>query len=563
MVTVNMNMASGVTARCRELRSKWATRARKMQDWYEVLELKNELEQKGMESVTSNDPRTGFNLGRHLLVTMIIAHKISSEELLAEEIPGASYLESFNTRRWQEHEHKYRAGGKQGWMWDLVSWLMASGWYAVFSMVEEGRIWSEVWSPADVFPNFGDGELIEVAHIYSLTALAANRKAKKMGWTLRQPFTGTTTLYDYWGFDSDGDVVNSIVLGTEFVKAPQKDPALTKVGRLPVFCSPAGGLPDMGSIKRGADWQNHFGESVVATNEDLTKNYNRMLSFIQQTARNAAQPRYLELSSGDTPIATDEQMNKWGPVFHGAPGESLTPIIPPAIPVELRQGMFDYQNMLQRGLFPSAVFGNIQQTMSYLAMANVASAALQILTPYQEAIKGLLTDIDNYWYAMIKENAFRPYKFEMPENLPDDLEFDVRADIEIPGYLIQRATVARMLDPEFQLQTTTVMERLFPEIKDAIREQAGVRKDRALMHPKAIMVDQIMAYRGQARLLEEAGDVDSARLYEKLADSLEAELVGPTTAPGRRGPGMAEQAIMREAFPTREATAPREGMGRV
>lgn len=561
MPKIDLTTASGVITRCKELRAKWNTRNKKMGDWYRILELEDELAQPGMESVVSNDPRTGYNLGRHLLATMIIAHKIETEELTNEQIPGASVLEGYVTKRWMEHESRYRGIAKQGWLWNLISWLMASGWYSIFSMVEPNGIWSEVWSPAETFPDYDETELIEVAHIYPITQSAANRKLRKKGWHVNQPIQGNTWMYDYWGFDSDGDVVNGVVLGSEFVKSTSKEPELSKVGRIPVFTGPVGGLPDMGSIKRGASWQNHFGEGVMATNEDLTKNYNKMLSFIQQTARNAAQPRYLELSNGDTPIATEASMNKYGVVLHGAIGESVDPIIPPTIPIELRQGLFDYQNMLQRGLFPNAVFGNIQQTMSYLAMANVASAALQVLTPYQEALRGLLTDMDNFWLDMINKNGLRPYKLVKPSNLPDDAKFNVQADIEIPGYLIQRATVARMLNPDFRLPITTVMDRLFPEVRDPLRAQAGVRRDMAMMNPKAIAVDSILAYREQARILRDQNNIPAAELYEKLADSLEAEL-SPQAQMQQAQQTTAQQQALQEVMP-KELTEPQEGLGRI
>ncbi|GAH01980.1 unnamed protein product, partial [marine sediment metagenome] len=125
--------------------------------------------------------------------------------------------------------------------------------------------------------------------------------------------------------------------------------------------------------------------------------------------------------------------------------------------------------------------------MSYLAMANIASAALQVLTPYMEALRGLLSDIDNYQVKMIMEGGFRPYGFKKPDNLPEEFEFDVQADIEIPGYLIQRATVARMLNPKFRLPERWVTDKLFPEIRDPLRTQAQVRTEDAMMHPKAIL----------------------------------------------------------------------------
>jgi len=551
-----------IVDRCKALRSNWTTRNTKFKDWYKILLLTDELEQEGMESVATNDPRTGYNLAKHLLISMVIADKIPSETLDPEQIPATSYLEQYVAKRWDDQEKRYRMIGRQSWLSEAVSWLLTTGWYSIFSMVTDKEIWAEVWSPADCFPDFGSNGLVEHAHIYTMSAAAANRKIRMMGWRVRQPFVGNVTFYDHWTFDVDGAVVNAVVANTDFVKEPVVDVGLSKLGILPIFTSPTGGLPDMGSLAGGKRWQEHYGESIIATNEDLNHNYNKMRSFYQQAARSGAQHHWLETSSGETPIATDAIMSRWGSVLHGAPGENVVAIQPPVIPVELTNIMYTYQNELQRGLFPAAVFGNIQQQMSYLAMANVASASLQVLTPYIDAIKGMRTDINNFWIDMIMENGFRPYKFKTPDGIPDreDRRFDVDADVEIPGYLIQRATVSRMLNPKFRLPESWVMERMFPEIKDALRAQGIVRKEDAMAHPKAVLVDQILAYREQAKRMKKANDVDGARLYEKLAKSLEAELEAPQQPQPRPGAGPPTP-IPQEVQP-REITTELEGLGR-
>lgn len=554
---------SDLIAKCSKLKSSWGTRNKKIRDWYKMLRLTDELAQEGMESVASNDPRTGYNLAKHLMTSSIVAHRIPTDGLTAEEIAATSYMEDYVARRWASEETRYRHMGRQSLKSEVVGSMLATGWLCAFSIVEDDRITIEAWNPYEVFPSFGSDGMLECAHIYPLTAMEANMKVKAKGWKVSSPITRGTNLYDYWGHDDDGDIVNGIILGDQYVKELVKEPLLTKIGRFPLFISPVGGLPDRGAID--SKWQEHFGESMLATNEDLAKNYNRMLTFSQQLMRDTANCRWFEQSGGDSPILREEDMFKRGAIFRGAIGENVSPLPVPPIPVELRTMMMDYQNMIQRGLFPWAVFGNIQQQMSYLAMANVASAALQVLTPYMDAYRGLVTDIDNFWKDMMLIGNIKPYEFTKPKMLPKEFAFDTQADIEIPGYLVQRATVARMLNPDFRLSQDTVSDRLFPEIKSSLKEQAKVRKDLALMNPKAILVDGIRAYREQARLLSDAGDSEGARLYEKLATSMEAELAPqqaqqPRTA---RQTNTAEQSIMREVQPTQEMEEPNPGMAQM
>ena len=480
-----------------------------------------------MESVVTNDPKTGYGLARHLLTTMIIADRIPSETIAPEFVPATSYLENYVAKRWRDQEKRYRSIGRQSWLGQFVMWLLATGWYSTFWMVTDKEVWGEVWSPAESFPGFGPDGLAEHAHIYKLSAAAAMKKLNAMGWTVKRDPTSDVTFYDHWSFDATGSVVNAVVMDNEFVKKPVVDVGLSKLGILPVFTSPAGGLPDMGSIgtTKGA-WQDHYGEALVATNEDLLRNYNKMRSFLQQAARDAAQPKWLELSSGETKIADETSMSRWGAVLHGQIGESVTPLQSGSIPVELTNSMFLYQNELQRGMFPAAVFGNIQQQISYLAMANIASASMQTLTPYRDAVMGMRTDVDNFIQDMIVMNGFRPHGFKLPDNMPDreDRRFEVDVDIEIPGLLVQKANVARIMNPKFRLPTAWITERMFPEIKNALKSIADVRAEDAMMDPDAIKVDAIIGYREQARIFREANDIPTAELYEKLAKKKEAEL---------------------------------------
>ncbi len=549
-----------IIQRCDSLEKNWSTRKKKFKEWYDIILLTDELEQEGMESVATNDPRTSYNLAKHLLTTMSVADKIPTDTLAPEFIPATSYLETFIDKRWIDQEKRYRRIGRQGWLDELVGWLLVTGWYSVFSMVTSKSIWAEVWSPAECFPDFGPDGLVEHAHIYTLSAAAANKKIRQMGWSTSRPFTDGTKVYDHWTFDADGDVANGVVMGSQFVKAPVKDPYMSKLGVLPIFTSPAGGLPDRGSITGKGEWQKHSGESLVATNEDLNANYNRMRTFYQQAARQSAQHHWLELSSGETNIATDALMDRWGSVLHGAPGEDVRAIQPPAMPVELTSVLMTYRNELERGLFPAAVFGNVQQQMSYLAMANAAAASMQTLTPYLQAIRGMRTDVDNFWSDMLIKVGFSPHGFKKPDNIPEpeDRLFDIDANVDIPGYLIQRATVARMLNPEFTLPEAWLMDKMFPEIKNPLLSQAQVRKERAMRHPKAILVDQIIAYKEQARLLRDANNVEFAGLYEKLAKSLEAELEVPAQ------PGGSQPTLPTIESPlTREVSQSAEDLGRV
>jgi len=73
--------------------------------------------------------------------------------------------------------------------------------------------------------------------------------------------------------------------------------------------------------------------------------------------------------------------------------------------------------------------------------------------------------------------------------------------------------------------------------------------------------DSILAYREQAVELQKMQNMDAAKLYEKLADSLEAELGMQAHQPqGGRTVGNETQQLMNEAMPP-ETQQPVTGLG--
>jgi hypothetical protein len=516
--------ADDVIKRAGNISAGWSTRNKKFLDWYNILLLKDELAQEDMESVVSNDPRTGYNMAKYLLTSSILSHAIPTEDLTEEGVSATSFMELFISQHWSRMEKLYRQRGRKGFLDELTSFLLATGWYNVFVDVTKDDISCEIWHPADTFQVFDDDGLSEVVHIYSVSAGSANRKYLKVtGNRPPNPFSAATKVYDYWLYDLDGAPSNAIVIGKELVKPAT---AYSNLNRIPVFSSSVSGLPDMGTLAKGKDWQQHYGESIVATDEGVIASYNKLKSYLQQIVRDTANPRWFEASNGSTPILRTQDMFKRGAVFRGSIGDVVTALPMPPIPIELRSMMMDSQNELQRGLFPWAVYGNVQQQISALAMYNVTSASLQVLTPYHEAIMGLFSDVDNFITDQLVNGGMRPYKFTKPQGLPLEFEFKVEGQIDIPGYLVQKLNAARMMNPQFRLSQTTTLDKQFPEIKDPMREIAKGRRDDAMNDPRAIAVDAIVAYRDEAIRLQNAKDPNRAKLYNALADSLEKQITG-------------------------------------
>lgn len=535
---MNTSDVAQLIKECSDLKSAWGLRNTRFKEWYNMLLMKDELAQKDMESFVSNDPRTAYNLALHLLSSQPIPHRIPINKLQSEQMESAGLVETFLTHAWEDVAERHRRRGRQFWVRELTSFILATGWYAVIAMATDEGCVAEIWNPADVYPQYSEDGLDRVVHIYSMQPEALNRKIRLKGWSVPNKITSPQNVYNYWKYDDSGYVVNHIIIGNQVVI-----PSVPGISfeRIPIFVGPVGGLPDMGSITPGKEWRAQIGQSIISTNETVYKYLNKHWTFSLQLLRDTAQPRWFERSRSGEAIMKPEDVFKRGTIFRGAPDDSIEALAVPPIPVELRSDRLDMEAMLQRGGPPYALYGNLQQAMSAYLMAQVSAAAQQVFKPYHQAVIDVLTDIDNHWIDMVRKFSVHPYSFSVPSDITEDIRVSASYEIKIPGDLAQKATVARMLSPTFTLSETRVMDELFPEITNPVQEQALARKDVAMRHPVMATVDLIQAFRLEAVKCRELGDKESAELYESAAAAAEATIApsqpGAPGAPGGPGQG--------------------------
>lgn len=545
-----------VTTRCEELRKYWAPRNKKFTEWFKLISMVDELAQKNMESFVGNDPQASFKLLRHML-DQKIPHRVPNEQLTVETASAASELSIMFEQMWRDVNKRYRRRGKQGWTWDLIGFVLSTGWYSVFAiMSEDGSMGvAEVWNPATVFPQWDD-ELVECAHIMELTPLAASRMAARNNWDIGSVSgsIGTIKLYDYWRMDTEYRVYNSIVLNNQLVKPETYE---DKFNRIPIFIAPVGGLPDSSVIMRGEAWKAECGMASVSTNENIYKYTNKWWTFSMQLLRDTVQARIKEKNRSGQPIVKPEDVFRRGAIFRMSPDEDVSFLVPPPPPVEIRSTQLDMEAMLQRGGPSWQMFGSVPGQMTAYVMSMIAASTNQIAKPYHRGIIDCITDIDNFWLDLIRTHNYKPHGLSLPKLLPVTLEMTADYEIRIPGDLVQRATVARMLDPEFKLSYSRVLEELFPEIKSPMQEKAMVKADEAERHPIHSMIALIRALKGEALAAREAGDRETAELYERAAEKVEASInLGDEEPISPAGPGRQQIGTRSEGVPPEGTSGP-------
>jgi len=577
MIATYADKTQQIITRCNNLKTFWEPRNKAMKRWYRLIEMIDELKTDKMESFVGNDPRALYNLVLHLLDTHI-PHRMKNYDMTdLEVISAVAEVGKYFKTHWQDAQDSFRrTNPRQGLNRTFIGFLLATGWYAMFSIMSDDgkRTYKEPWNPMEVYPMWDAMlGLSEVAHIYGISPLGAVHMAKANNWDLGSPFdqwiraqgNGNVTVYDYWWTDISDEfpyvmaVWNAVVIGTTLVKYEQ-----TRFKRIPIYVAPVGGLPDMGSLTEGASinqkysstirvqeqnevsgvmtdrWKAELGQSILATNENIYRTWNKWWSFSLQLLRDTAQPRIFERSRSGKSIVKPEDVFKRGAIFRGGPDDDVTFVGTPPIPLELRSTQLDLEAMMQRGGVSWAMHGAVAGQVTAYVMSQIAASANQVMKPFHQAVVDALSDMDNDDLQDIKERGLRPYGWKYPTALPDNSIVSADYEVEIPGDLVQRATTARMLNPEFALSYSYVMRKLFPDIEDSMQERAQRLSDMAALHPSNAMIALTRYYDEQSAFLSKHGDARGAQLYELMARMVMQQLVPQAPEEQTGAAGMAE-----------------------
>lgn len=544
--------ASKVIERCNELKALYTQRDKNIADWYSLLTMYDDLEQENMESVVANDPRTFYNTALYLL-TPDIPHRVPMQGLDTEAAAWANSLERVISSTWKGLDRQYRKRGRKSWMEYVVGMLLATGWYAILNMAAKDKLVAEAWNPVEVYPEWDGTGLESVAHIFTISNKQARRLFDQRDWDkslFRSKRTGNITFYDLWEMDGL-NITNYTVAETTLMKAENQEP----FEEIPILVGPAGGLPDDGPIntlRKGKaidEWRANVGQSILATNAKVYKGYNRLMTFMQQILRDTAQPKYWEKGKGGTRILTAENLEKRGAIFQLGESDEIGTLQMPGIPVELTGLIASYEAMIQRGSLPHALSGAVENIPIGL-MSQVAAAAIQTLSLMHRATKGILTDIDNTWKDGILNGIYEQEVLTLPANIPPEtIMFDANYIINIPGDLIQRATVMRMVSPSARVSASAGLDIFFPEIADPVGELAQARTDDAQMHPVFSMLNLISALRMEADMLRKGGNEEDATLLDKAQNALVMQMEGQAQPQQPQANGRAPAGIPPSGMP--------------
>lgn len=526
-----LKTASDIISACTQHKSYWSPREEEFTSMYDLMLLTDKLKSGQMESRISNDPITFYNMALHILTPNPMVHKIPTFLLQKSEIATTSKVETFfQDVVWPKIDARYADRGFESFFRALMSPMLVFGWYAVFRMADSDSLIAEVWNPTEVYPRYTSRGMSSVARITSIAKEDAEELVEKnsdVGWN-RIQITSDTTLYDFWRINSEGEVENGVVIGTQLAKPMTPDPQWE--GVIPIRCGPVNGLPPFNKGKAD-EWKKVAGRGIWATNKREYFDFNKELTFRQQLLRDTSQPKYWERVTGNKNILTPEKLSRYGSIFTLGSNEEIGILPMHPLPVEMSSSIFGSESRIQRGALPWMLYGNISEQLSSYTMSQVASAANQVLSPYHDAFVRVITEIDNHWLDKMRNKKSKPYGFDFPVDFPEKARFNSSYKLFIPGDVVQRATTMRMMSPQAELSPESTLDMMFPEIGDPTVELAKLSKAKALNNPSTQSIYLISAYRQEADDLEKMYPKDknarnAADLYRRFADMMEKQLLG-------------------------------------
>ena len=550
---------SKVITKIKNLQDFWYQRNLKFLEWYEILTLVDILATRGMESYTSSEPLTFYNMAHFLLTKGELQHSIPVESESALELDKKARVHRGCQYMWKIIDRDKQLGGNQPYLDELAFYLLVLGWYATVQEFERdtGLLKSQIWNPYDTYPQYANNKMAACVHSYKITEEEAGLKAEEKGWNYqpRGTATGEVDLDDY--FQRVGDVWHNMVLinkrdVTGWVERPE----------MSLLVAPVAGFPDKGSLTNrrtttntigGGDWKRLTGRSIYFVNESVGNHFNKWKSQISQILRDTSQPITEEFSA--TPQATPEQLRDRGAHFHYAPGERGLERVPPAtIPIEVQAHLLEIRRELQKGSFNDAVYGMVEGQPGYALSLLATSSANQILYPYMDGKHFVIGEIDRFWLSNLKTSK-RVFQIKgkfieklSPTDIPDDVIVNVESDVATPKDWLERGTIGGMLRSDIDKATLLTEIYKFSDPQAIIRRQ---KLDNILDSQEAQLAEKITGFYTHADYLDMRGDIRQAGIFRKIAQAMEAQVGAPA-------PGQGKPEDMSRIMAEREAGAPAE-----
>ena len=418
--------------------------------------------------------------------------------------------------------------GQGYWLRELAYWIL-SGWYSVFSVVQQGKegveFIADLWDPITVYPEWSNNKLTKCIRSYetdkrSALMMASDFYKKGLVFEFTEPKDeDRPKVINYW-LNDRGKIYNAIMLNGQVIKNVTEE---KNFDHIPIFIGTVG-IPE----RTSPDWQVRLGENIIASARDMFEYENTMATLMATILAETAYPNIVTFTESGAPAVKAEEVKKgYGNVLALRLRDRIELLKHASTPEEVNFLLAWVGKQKQKATFSDAVYGGMPGfEISGFALSQFLASLKYRIGPYLTTMQYTISNISSELMSQYRDGKFKKVTLstvnplEMRKGLffvedfergdvPKSLYVDVTIPITSAIDKTQQILYARQaLQPPQLISRETIWDEIL-DIQDSEQEYARIIQDQTLELPvvKQIMVIEQLRerekfYRSQGRIVE-------------------------------------------------------------
>ena len=560
-------------------------RAEHIRELYELYEQIDKRQETGFHSIATSDARTAMDLGSHILSRHQHIDRIPWSVQEEEEKRLQNKAERFLSGNWRYLDHMEILRGNSWHQRRLASWMLSTGWYAMFIAMRpnfkgDPTPMAELVDPALVYPEWSgpDGTLGVVDLEFPITLAALRIMADQNGWGtdgLEGDGSDVLFLLNHWearynrANPGQPDILQGVYrsaaaspVGGESMQTfvtmrawQELQPIINRTTdttgggfrEIPILTGPVPGIElSMAYFSDVSDVLRRRGQGLLSSMKAEKDMVDAFLSQVLQDERTASnfQSTIVTQSPGGTENFEPEGLGGTVPI----PDD--TRISQPLVyNPQLGAKQFILQALesrIQRAGFSWTLFGQADSNLSGVAIERLNEWARARLGPYQILMQKVYEQADYIWLRDYRERwGGRNQQGTMrlqgvdarggvdgglfdEEFTPDEIPETRWVQCEVPLALAEddmmKANIARALNPDIRMSPDYIRERVL-KVQDVQLEARKAAEGRIEQSDFYVNTQVLRRLRQEANSAQARGDNLEAQMLAFSATQLMQSLM--------------------------------------
>ena len=577
-------------------------RAEHIRELYELYEQVDKRQEHGFHSIATSDARTAMDLGAHILSRHQHIDRIPWSVQNENEKHLQNKAERFLSGNWRYLDHMEILRGNSWHQRKLASWMLSTGWYAMFIAMRpnfkgDPTPMAELIDPSLVYPEWSgpDGTLGVVDVEFPITLAALRIMADQNGWGV-DGLTGDGSdvlfLLNHWEArynpadpgqpdilqavyrSSTASQMNSDSMHTfvtmrswDEIQAITNRTTDTKGGgfrEIPILTGPVPGIElSMAYFGDVSDVLRRRGQGLLSSMKAEKDMIDAFLSQVLQDERTSSnfQSTIVTRSPGGTENFDPEGLGGTVPL----PDDT---VVSQPLQYNPQLGAKQFilnalENRLQRAAFSWTLFGQVDTNLSGIAIERLNEWARARLGPYQILMEKIyeqagyvwLRDYRERWGGRRRQGTMRLQGVDSrggvdgglfdeeftPDEIPETRWIKTEVPLALAEDEMMKANIARALNPDIRMSPDYIRERIL-KVQDVQLEARKAAEGRIEQSDFYVNTQVLRRLREEANLAQSKGDNLEAQMLAFAATQLMQSLAPQQGQPAqeRQGQGFPE-----------------------